>query len=146
MDLEQAFVLFNFGVIPFWALLIVAPRAQLTARLVHAPVVPVLYGVSYVFLLFWGGGAPEGDMMSLGGVVKIFSHPQTVFAGWVHYLIFDLFIGAWEARDAQRRSIPHLALVPCLVLTLLFGPIGLLCYLALRGAMRKVAGFAETAP
>jgi hypothetical protein len=144
MDLELLFRLFNFGVIPFWLLLILAPRAKLTAGLVHAPVLPVLYGVSYIFLLFWGGGAPEGDMLSLGGVVKIFSHPQTVFAGWVHYLIFDLFIGAWEARDAQRRGIPHFALVPCLVLTLMFGPIGLLCYLALRLALKKVATFAET--
>lgn len=142
MDLDLAFRLFNFGVLFFWALLVLAPRARVTALLVHAPVVPVLFGAAYAVLLFGGGGS-EGDMTSLKGVVALFANPRVAFAGWVHYLIFDLFVGAWEARDAQRRGIPHLALVPCLVATLLFGPLGLLAYLALRFASRKVATFAE---
>jgi hypothetical protein len=53
-------------------------------------------------------------------------------AGWLHYLAFDLFIGAWEVRDAQRHGIPHLLVIPCLLLTFLLGPIGLLCYMAAR--------------
>jgi len=44
-----------------------------------------------------------------------------LLAGWTHYLAFDLFIGGWEVRDAQRRGIPHLLIVPALVLTFLFG-------------------------
>ena len=50
----------------------------------------------------------------------------------MHYLVFDLFIGAWQTRDAARHGIPHGLVVPCLVLTFLLGPIGLLLYLALR--------------
>ena len=45
---------------------------------------------------------------------------------------FDLFIGGWEGRDAQRRGIPPLLVVPALVLTVFLGPSGLLLYLALR--------------
>jgi hypothetical protein len=55
-----------------------------------------------------------------------------LLAGWTHYLAFDLFIGGWEVRDAQRRGIPHLLIVPALVLTFLLGPAGLLFYLAIR--------------
>ena len=63
-----------------------------------------------------------------------------LLAGWTHYLAFDLFIGGWEVRDAQRRGIPHLLVVPALVLTFLFGPAGLLLYLAIRRfAPHKVA-------
>lgn len=59
-----------------------------------------------------------------------------LLAGWVHYLAFDLFIGSWEVRDAQRHGLSHLLVVPCLALTFLFGPVGLLLYLGLRGATR----------
>ena len=145
MDLDLGFKVFNTGVVFFWVLLVFAPRARITAALVHAPVVPVLYGVAYMVLLFGAGGAQNGDMMSLPGVTALLSQPRIAFAGWVHYLIFDLFIGAWEARDAQRRGIHHLALVPCLGATLMFGPVGLLCYLALRFALKRTVGFDETA-
>ena len=69
--------------------------------------------------------------------MNIFTTPQTVTAAWIHYLLFDLFVGAWMARDARRRDLPHLAIVPLLALTLAFGPIGLGCYLALRAALRR---------
>ena len=59
----------------------------------------------------------------------LFENPWLLLAGWAHYLAFDLFIGGWEVRDAQRRGIPHLLVVPALVLTFLFGPAGLLLYL-----------------
>jgi hypothetical protein len=62
----------------------------------------------------------------------LFDNPQIALAGWVHYLAFDLFIGGWEVRTAQREGIPHLAVLPCLVLTFLFGPVGLLLFLGLR--------------
>jgi hypothetical protein len=65
-------------------------------------------------------------------VSALFSNPWVLLAGWTHYLAFDLFIGGWEVRDAQRRGIPHLFIVPALVLTFLFGPAGLLLYLAIR--------------
>ncbi|HEU6452531.1 MAG TPA: ABA4-like family protein, partial [Gemmatimonadaceae bacterium] len=68
-----------------------------------------------------------------------FENPWALLAGWVHYLAFDLFVGGWEVRDAQRRGIPHLLVVPALVLTFLFGPGGLLLYLAIRSLVRRKA-------
>jgi hypothetical protein len=65
-------------------------------------------------------------------VRTLFENPWGLLAGWTHYLAFDLFIGGWEVRDAQRRGIPHLLVVPALVLTFLLGPGGLLLYLAIR--------------
>jgi ABA DEFICIENT 4-like len=66
----------------------------------------------------------------------LFQDDYLLLAGWIHYLAFDLFIGGWEARDAKRLGLPHLLLVPCLVLTFLFGPVGLLAYFTLRAARR----------
>ena len=68
--------------------------------------------------------------------------------GWTHYLAFDLFIGGWEVRDAQSRGISHLLVVPALVLTFLFGPAGLLLYLAVRwlARQRRVGNTATVLP
>jgi hypothetical protein len=65
-------------------------------------------------------------------------------AGWVHYLIFDLFVGAWESRDAVRREVPHWLAVPCLLGTLMFGPIGLLLYITARFFSVGVLEYEET--
>ena len=76
-------------------------------------------------------------------MTAFFSVPETVLVGWVHYLAFDLFVGAWEVRDAQRRSISHLYVVPCLLFTLMLGPVGLLAYLTLRFASVRVSTLDE---
>jgi hypothetical protein len=53
-------------------------------------------------------------------------------AGWTHYLAFDLLVGNWEMRDATARGIPYALVLPCLVLTFLFGPAGWLLYVIVR--------------
>jgi hypothetical protein len=67
----------------------------------------------------------------------LFTEPALLLAGWVHYLAFDLFVGAWELRDAQQRGVPHAAVIPCLVVTFMLGPIGLLAYFGLRAVAGK---------
>ena len=62
----------------------------------------------------------------------MFREPWALLAGWVHYLCFDMAVGIWLVRDAQRRGVPRTALLPCLGLTFLLGPLGLLLYSAVR--------------
>jgi hypothetical protein len=138
---DTVFLIFNRGIIVFWLLLVIAPRWRGTDFLVHSVAVPVIIGLTYTWLIaraaFFGEGAADGSFTSLHGVMAFFTSPVAATAGWIHYLVFDLFIGAWESRDAQRRGVPHLAVIPCLFVTLLFGPIGFLLYLALRAALGK---------
>ena len=114
-----------------WLLLIVLPR-QRHAHLVAAVVIPLAIAVVYTVLIAQHFGRSAGGFGSLAAVAQLFSNPAVLLAGWVHYLAFDLFIGAWEVRDAHRTGVPHLLLVPCLVATFMLGPIGLLAYWALR--------------
>jgi hypothetical protein len=74
----------------------------------------------------------DGGFGSLADVATLFSKQELLLAGWVHYLCFDLFIGAWEVRDSQRHGTPHLLVIPCLLMTFMLGPIGLLFYFAIR--------------
>jgi hypothetical protein len=82
-------------------------------------------------------GRPSGGFNSLSNVMLLFTDRWLVLAGWVHYLAFDLFIGSWQVRDARRNGVPFWLVAPCLVLTFMFGPIGLLLYLFLAGVISR---------
>lgn len=135
---ETIFQVVNYGVVPAWLLLAAAPRWRWTDRLVHSVVPAALLVPVYAWMIFLDEPGPEGaSFFTLDGVMNIFTTPRTVIGCWIHYLVFDLFVGAWEARDAHRLGIPHLLVVPCLALTLLFGPVGLAAYLVLRAVLRR---------
>ncbi len=145
MPLEILFKGANFAVLPFWLLLLVAPRWRGTQLLVHGPAVVLLLTPIYAYMLFGYGPSPQNvDMTTLYGVMSAFTAPHIVVAGWIHYLIFDLFIGAWETRDALRLHIPQLFVIPCLLATLVVGPVGLLLYLIVRFITRGVIQYDET--
>jgi hypothetical protein len=146
MTPETIFAICNYAVLPAWLLLALAPSWSGTHRIVGQIWIPCLLGAVYLSVFLTGPAAPEGGGMgTLSGVMTLFSAPHIMLVGWVHYLAFDLFVGAWEVRDARRRSIPHGFVVPCLFLTLMVGPVGLLAYLSLRWVLRRELNLEETA-
>ncbi len=114
-----------------WVLLICLPRWRWTLRIVQFSIIPVLLALIYLWLLAANFSQSEGGFGSLAQVAQLFRNEKLLLAGWVHYLAFDLFIGSWELSDSQQHNISHWLIIPCLLLTFLFGPIGLLLYLAI---------------
>ncbi len=80
-------------------------------------------------------------MDSLENLKLSFAREEVLVLGWVHYLVFDLFIAAWISRDSRKNHIAHLKIIPSLVLTLLLGPVGLLTYLIIRWFQLKKTSF-----
>ena len=110
------------------------PAVQLATRFV----IPALLGVAYGLLIYAGfNEAPDGGFGSIDQVRALFASDSALTAGWLHYLAFDLFIGSWIAADGLKRRVPALLILPCLPLTFLFGPLGLLLYILLRLAFRR---------
>lgn len=139
MSPDQLFQLSSPTALLGWIALLLSPVAFRAAQVVAAAVVPLLLSLAYagLILAFWWE-AP-GGFGSLAEVQALFTHPQIALAGWLHYLAFDLFVGAWEVRTARAEGSPHWAVIPCLILTFLFGPAGLLAFAILRFTMtRKV--------
>jgi hypothetical protein len=137
MTPELLFTIATRAALPGWLLLVFLPRWRWSARLVSSVLIPALLGGLYLVLIVRSFGSGDGGFGSLAEVAALFENPWALLAGWVHYLAFDLFIGAWEVRDAQRIGLHHLLVVPCLALTLMLGPVGLLLYLVLRAAVKK---------
>lgn len=115
-----------------WLALAASPLAPRLTLLAAGLAIPVVLSLGYTALILANWSGADGGFGSLPDVMLLFTNPAVALAGWLHYLAFDLFVGAWEVRTARREGIPHLLVLPCLVLTFLFGPIGLLAFLGLR--------------
>lgn len=137
--LDRLFSLGGAVVTPCWLLLLLVPAWRWTQRLATF-VVPLLLAAVYLALLLGAHTPPGAGFRTLGQVALLFSARQALLAGWLHYLAFDLFTGAWEARDGVRLGLSRWLVAPCLLLTFLFGPVGLACYLLLRLGMRRRLG------
>jgi Domain of unknown function (DUF4281) len=136
---ESLFQVASTAVMPGWVLLAVAPRWKPTRILVRSGALSLLLaGLYLVLVLLYFPGA-VGGFGSLAEVARLFESRPLLLAGWVHYLAFDLFVGAWETGDAETRGVSHLLVIPCLVLTFFFGPIGLLAYFAVRAVAARRA-------
>ena len=115
-----------------------AARRLFSSWLTVGIIVPLLLAVAYAVVLggHWGE-SKGGGFGTLTAVATLFSNRWLLLGGWIHYLCFDLFIGAWQVRDAEANGISRWLLIPCLFLTFMFGPVGLLLYFALRTARTK---------
>ena len=80
---------------------------------------------------------PTDSGYTLAAVARFFEKPVLLLAGWIHYLVLDLFVGSWEAEHSERTGVSHVVLLPCLFATMMIGPLGLLLYLGVAAIRRK---------
>ncbi len=117
-----------------WLALLLSWAIPVWADRIAGMILPALLSVAYAGLVLGYWSRAEGGFGSLDEVMALFTGREIALAGWLHYLAFDLFVGAWEVRTARREGIAFLLVVPCLVLTFLFGPAGFLAFAGLRAA------------
>ena len=145
MTQEGVFSACNLLAMAGWILLLTLPR-QRRAMTIAGTAIPLTLAAIYLALFLLHVRESNGGFSSLATVAQLFENRWLLLAGWVHYLAFDLFIGAWETRDAMARRVPRLLLAPCLVMTFMLGPIGLLCYHVLRARSHQPLDGAVLAP
>jgi hypothetical protein len=137
MTPERLFSLCNSLALIGWVILVFAGRMRWAARLITGAVIPLLIAAVYIYLIAAHWGESQGGFGTLDAVAALFSNRWLLLAGWIHYLAFDLFIGSWEVRDSQMLGMPHLLVIPCLALTFMFGPAGLLLYFIVRATRTR---------
>ena len=119
-----------------WIILALSPLAPRWADRIGGFIIPAILSLLYVAVIlgYWWQG--QGGFDSLANVMLLLSNPWMALAGWVHFLAFDLFIGGWITRTARVPGLAHLLILPCLMLTFLFGPIGLILFLSILAVRR----------
>ena len=134
MDAQRWFELANALALPGWAALLFLAPVRRAAAVRIARAVGALLALGY--LVGFVAAASSSDAFaadySLAGIASSFGDPRLALVAWVHYLAFDLWVGAWEVEAAGKAGMRHVFVVPALILTFLLGPIGLVTFLALR--------------
>ncbi|HEY7290788.1 MAG TPA: ABA4-like family protein [Vicinamibacterales bacterium] len=143
MTPAQVFSIVNPLALVGWLALIFFPRRRWAVHSVAGLAMPAIFAAVYLAILLTQWASSSGSFSSLAGVAALFANPWLLLAGWIHYLAFDLLVGRWEVMDAHERGVPHLAVVPCLLLTFMFGPVGWLSYSAVRRAFGTAPVVAE---
>ncbi len=142
MQADMVFQAATYAAMLGWLALLASPFIARAADLVATIVIPALIGVAYTGLVLAYFAGAEGGFDTLDNVALLFQTREMLLAGWLHYLAFDLFVGAWIVRAARAAGIHFLLVVPCLAATFLFGPAGYLAFLVLRAALKPRSALA----
>ena len=130
---ENIYLVANWGIIPFWLLLIFVPNHQITNFLVQSIIVPILLAAAYAYLsylIYHEGNIFDGFELysGLDGLYSMFANEALLLIFWLHFLAISLFVGSWIVRDGKRYLVPKVITIPSLILTYFTGPIGLVIY------------------
>ena len=128
MSFETLNQLISIPVFVSWILMMALPRWKGTHRFLYSDIVPVGIGAIYFSIAAQYLPGWLSSFQNLESIAKFMAKPDLLFIGWIHYLAFDLFVGRSILADSQRRGVPHILMVPCLFVTLMFGPAGYLAY------------------
>lgn len=138
----RLFELGNLGVMPFWLLMVFAPRWRWTETVMRSWWVALVPAVFYAVLV-----VPELPTLlpllarpTLEGVAPLLGSTTGATIAWLHFLAFDLFVGRVVFLDAKERGMPWFISSPILGAVLMVGPLGFLLHVVAR------RGFSTSSP
>ena len=123
-----------------WIMLVLFPGKRPVSGVLCAVIVPAALALAYAGVIGWKlatNGPPPSDVMTLAGLREVFSDDWVFAAAWTHYLVFDMVVGAWIARDSVKLGMPWPLRTVALVLTFLAGPVGFLIHIVGRCILRR---------
>ena len=136
--IEMLYYWVNFGVLPFWLLLIFFPQSHLCRYFVTSIFPIFVLGGTYIFVLY-KSYLNSYDFMGnfnlyfgINDISNLFSEKNFLMMFWIHFIAINLFTGGWIVKDAQKFSINKIVLIIPLLVTYLIGPLGLFLYWLIR--------------
>ena len=128
----------NFGVLPFWLILIFFPNSNLSRYFVTSILPILILSGSYIFVLY-KSYLNSYDFINnfnlyfgIENVLELFSNKTFLILFWIHFISINLFVGGWIVKDSQKFMINKFILSVPLIITYLIGPLGLLIYWLIR--------------
>lgn len=115
-----------------WAAMMFAPNWKYSEPVAFGAAIILFIAASVFTFRYLTGSESGGSILSFQGIQNLFRSNEMLLTGWLNYLSFSLMVGAWQTHDARQLKIGHIFVLPCLLLTMLGGPAGLLLYMVLR--------------
>ena len=147
LTLENIYIWTNFGVLPFWLMLIFIPNSKFTQFFVNSIILPLILSTAYVYTIYLAilFNEPMFDFfrlyLSLDNLYAIFATESFLLIFWLHFLALNLFLGSWVSRDGVKYNITRSLLFIPLILIYFTGPLGLVLYWIIRVFFAKKLGF-----
>lgn len=141
MNLELVYNFLNIVVLPFWLMMIFAPKWQVTKRVISSiwpfAIVPVIYVFSIALVAGDFQSVPLD--FSLAGVTALAGSEQATLVLWAHILALDLFAARWVYHDSQARGMVQWVGSLFVFAIMMAGPAGLLFYMIARALIKVPA-------
>ena len=137
MQAAEIFSICNKVILLGWVLLIFLPNWKYTQAIILNGLIVTFAGLySFIILKDIGNFNPE-SFSSLANVKALFQNDYAVAAGWIHYLAFDLFVGAYIVRKSKEIQLSRVLYTICLPFTFMFGPMGYLLFFIFKTIKTK---------
>ena len=147
LTLENIYLWTNFGVLPFWIMLIVIPNSKITQIFINSIILPLILTITYVYVFYQAIllDEPIFDIFklyfSLDNLYTLFATENFLLLFWIHFLALNLFLGSWVSRDGVKYNIAKSLVMIPLILIYFTGPFGLVLYWFFRIFYSKKLGF-----
>ena len=147
LTFENIYMWANFGILPFWAMLIIIPNSKVTQFFVNSIILPLVLSVAYIHVIYQSILLQEPILdifklyLSLDDLYTTFATESFLLFFWLHFLALNLFLGSWISRDAIKYNISRSLVFVPLLLVYFVGPLGLLLYWIMRVFYAKRLGF-----
>ena len=131
LTIENIYLWTNFGVLPFWLMLIIIPNLGITRFLINSIILPLILAIAYVYVLYQTIMLKEPllDLFkiytSLDNLYALFSTETFLLIFWIHFVTLNLFVGSWMSRDAIKFNIKRSVVLIPLILVYFAGPVGI---------------------
>ena len=147
LTFETIYLWANFGVLPFWFMLILVPNSKFTQIFVNSVILPLILAAAYSYIIYQTFLLDEPVFeifklyLSLDNLYTVFAIESFLLVFWLHFLALNLFLGSWVARDGIKYNMPRKLVFIPLILIYFTGPIGLVLYWLMRVFYAKKLGF-----
>ena len=147
LTFENIYLWTNFGILPFWLMLIIFPNSKFTQFFVNSIIFPLILSTVYIYIIYQIILLDEPIFnvfklyLSLDNLYTVFATESFLLVFWLHFLALNLFLGSWISRDGVKYNMSRgLVSVP-LILVYFTGPLGLVLYWIIRVFYAKRLGF-----
>ena len=145
--LEAIYLWINFGILPFWLMLIIIPNSKFTTFFVNSVILPLILSTAYIYVVYQAILLEEAILdifkisLSLENLYTIFATESFLLIFWLHFLALNLFLGSWISRDGIKHNMSRSLVFLPLVLVYFTGPLGLVLYWVIRVFYAKRLSF-----
>ena len=147
LTFENIYFWTNFGILPFWLMLIIIPNSKITQIFINSVILPLILSTAYVYVIYQSVLLDESIFdifklyLSLDNLYTVFATESFLLVFWLHFLTLNLFLGSWVSRDGVKHNISRSLVFFPLILIYFTGPLGLVLYWVIRIFYAKKLGF-----